>query len=587
MKKYLKLIPIFLFATLTLASTNRILDGTSITVGPGGGTLTLPNVTDTLVGKNTTDIFTNKSMSGASNTFTLIPNSATTATAAASASAIVTRDANANAVINNLLENYVTTATAGGTTVLTVSSAFQQFFTGTLTQSVQLPDATTLALGQQFQILNRSSGVVTVKNAGSSTVQAIAANAQTTVTVTNIGSSNGSWDSNYSTTSAGTVTSVGMSVPSFLSINGTPVTTSGTLAVTLSGTALPIANGGTSATSKAAAFDALSPMTTLGDGIFGGASGTNTRVVGNTTAAINFLAQTGTGAASVLPVWTSFNPPTTQVFTVTGTTTGYLFTVTSANATVGATYTNNGNTYTVLGTIASGTRLFTSQASAPAGSGTLTKSGGTGDATISFSAAGALATYTTPTGPRTPLYLQVQAVGAGGGGAAGGATGTQGNDGNDSLFGVTIVQAGGGKGGAGSAGVGGVGGISTLTTSSTVLKVAAVSGSPGGGGVSIINSSGGNGGGTYYGGEGGGGVTLGVGSNGSANTGGGGGGGGANAVAQGSGAGGGGGGYIETIITSPNSTYVYQVGLGGAGGSTTNTGGNGGTGYLVVTEHYQ
>jgi hypothetical protein len=46
----------------------------------------------------------------------------------------------------------------------------------------------------------------------------------------------------------GTVTSVDMSVPSFLSVSGNPITTSGTLAVTYSGTALPVANGGTGTT---------------------------------------------------------------------------------------------------------------------------------------------------------------------------------------------------------------------------------------------------------------------------------------------------------------------------------------------------
>lgn len=47
---------------------------------------------------------------------------------------------------------------------------------------------------------------------------------------------------------AGTVTSVGMTVPTFLSVAGSPVTGAGTLAVTLSGTALPVANGGSGAT---------------------------------------------------------------------------------------------------------------------------------------------------------------------------------------------------------------------------------------------------------------------------------------------------------------------------------------------------
>ena len=46
---------------------------------------------------------------------------------------------------------------------------------------------------------------------------------------------------------AGSVTSVAMTVPSFLSVSGSPITSSGTLAVTYSGTALPIANGGTNA----------------------------------------------------------------------------------------------------------------------------------------------------------------------------------------------------------------------------------------------------------------------------------------------------------------------------------------------------
>jgi hypothetical protein len=48
--------------------------------------------------------------------------------------------------------------------------------------------------------------------------------------------------------STGTVTSVAMTVPSFLSITGSPITSSGTLDVSLSGTALPVANGGTGLT---------------------------------------------------------------------------------------------------------------------------------------------------------------------------------------------------------------------------------------------------------------------------------------------------------------------------------------------------
>jgi len=47
----------------------------------------------------------------------------------------------------------------------------------------------------------------------------------------------------------GTVTSVGLTAPSLFTVSGSPVTTSGTLALTYSGNALPLANGGTGATS--------------------------------------------------------------------------------------------------------------------------------------------------------------------------------------------------------------------------------------------------------------------------------------------------------------------------------------------------
>ncbi|PYV08238.1 MAG: hypothetical protein DMG23_14080, partial [Acidobacteria bacterium] len=52
---------------------------------------------------------------------------------------------------------------------------------------------------------------------------------------------------------------------------------------------LPIASGGTGQTTAGAAFNALSPMTTLGDVTYGGASGAGTRLGGNTTTTKQFL----------------------------------------------------------------------------------------------------------------------------------------------------------------------------------------------------------------------------------------------------------------------------------------------------------
>ena len=82
---------------------------------------------------------------------------------------------------------------------------------------------------------------------------------------------------------SGTVTSVGLTAPSIFTVTGSPVTTSGTLAISYSGTALPIANGGTGATTASAAFNALSPVTTTGDLIVGTGVNTTGRLAVGTT----------------------------------------------------------------------------------------------------------------------------------------------------------------------------------------------------------------------------------------------------------------------------------------------------------------
>jgi hypothetical protein len=122
----------------------------------------------------------------------------------------------------------------------------------------------------------------------------------------------------------GTVTSVAASVPSIFSISGSPITSSGTLAMTYSGTALPLLNGGTGQTTKAPAFDALSPMTTGGDLIYGGASGTGTRLANGSAGQV--LQSNGTTLA---PSWVAagtgtvtsvgLSVPATSIFGTSGT----------------------------------------------------------------------------------------------------------------------------------------------------------------------------------------------------------------------------------------------------------------------------
>ena len=68
-------------------------------------------------------------------------------------------------------------------------------------------------------------------------------------------------------TGSGTVTSVAASVPSFLSIAGSPITTSGTLAVSYSGTALPVANGGTGLTALGTGLPTALGLAPTGSGV--------------------------------------------------------------------------------------------------------------------------------------------------------------------------------------------------------------------------------------------------------------------------------------------------------------------------------
>lgn len=114
------------------------------------------------------------------------------------------------------------------------------------------------------------SGLLDVANGGTGTATP-ALVAGTNVTITGI------WP-NQTVNSSGTVTSVAATVPAFLSIAGSPITTTGTLAITYSGTALPVANGGTGQTTANAAFNALSPVTSTGDLIIGNGTNSATRL---------------------------------------------------------------------------------------------------------------------------------------------------------------------------------------------------------------------------------------------------------------------------------------------------------------------
>ena len=115
--------------------------------------------------------------------------------------------------------------------------------------------------------------------------------AGTNVTIT------GTWpNQTINASSSGTVTSVAATVPSFLTVTGSPITTSGTLAISYSGTALPIANGGTSQTTAAAAITALTGTQT--SGYYLRSDGTNSSLAAIVAADVPTLNQNTTGTAA-------------------------------------------------------------------------------------------------------------------------------------------------------------------------------------------------------------------------------------------------------------------------------------------------
>jgi hypothetical protein len=188
--------------------------------------------------------------------------------------------------------------------------------------------------------------------------------------------------------------------------------------------------------------------------------------------------------------------------------------------------------------------------------------------------------YTTPAGVK---WFEVRLKAGGGGGAGGGNTtlGPAATAGGNSTFGPFAAQ-GGQPGNVNYSGVGG-------SASGGLENIQGASGGPCGSGSTTTGAAGGCGGGA----GGGVGIYISAGGNGAANSGGGGAGGACVADPVQpitSGGGGGEGGYCYGTIFNPAATYSYAVGPGGVAQNgapgTGYNGGNGGSGRILVIEHY-
>jgi len=148
--------------------------------------------------------------------------------------------------------------------VTSVSGTSPVVSSGGQTPAISMPAATTSVSGYLTStdwntFNNKGSGTVTSVTGTAPVVSSGGATPAISMAAAT-GSVNGyltstDWTTfNNKTSNTGTVTSVAATVPAFLSVSGSPITTSGTLALTYSGTALPVANGGTGLTTLTAGY---------------------------------------------------------------------------------------------------------------------------------------------------------------------------------------------------------------------------------------------------------------------------------------------------------------------------------------------
>jgi hypothetical protein len=143
------------------------------------------------------------------------------------------------------------TTVSGGTTGLTPATA--------TAGAVTLAGTLAVANGGTNATATPTAGAVPY---GTGTAYAFSAVGTSGQVLQSNGASAPTW---ATVTGTGTVTSVAATVPAFLSVTGSPITTAGTLALAYSGTAIPVANGGTNAiTASIASFNNITGYTAAG-----------------------------------------------------------------------------------------------------------------------------------------------------------------------------------------------------------------------------------------------------------------------------------------------------------------------------------
>jgi len=248
------------FSNAFLTNSSITVNGTAISLG-ASGTITAANPNALTIGTG----LTGTSYTGASAVTIALATSGVTAATYGSASQVpvfavdtygrVTSVTNTSiAIASGAVSGLAASATIDTTNAANITSGtlptgrISGSYTGitgvgTLTAGTWNGSTIGIGYGGTGLTATPTNGQLAIGNGSGYTLSTLTAG-------TNVSISNTAGGITISATpsSGGTVTSVAMTVPSFLSVTGSPITTSGTLAVTLSGTALPVANGGTGAT---------------------------------------------------------------------------------------------------------------------------------------------------------------------------------------------------------------------------------------------------------------------------------------------------------------------------------------------------
>jgi hypothetical protein len=283
-----------------------------------------------------------------------------------------------NIAVNKAVPGFTSITSAAGVTTLVAASTYYQRVVGTSTQTIQLPDATTLLNGTTFIIDNSSTQSITITDGATTTIDTAVAGSLTYIYLINNSTLAGTWAKNHflpssydfgaSTANFGTATITnaiwngtaigtaygGTGLTTFAAANNALYSTSssalvaGTLPVAAGGTGvttltgIPYANG-TSAYTVATTAQALTLIGTVPIAN-GGTNSTDTATAGgvgygtgtaHAYTAAGTAGQILTSAGASAPTWAA-NPPafpsgTVMLFVQTAAPTGWTKSVTHDN----------------------------------------------------------------------------------------------------------------------------------------------------------------------------------------------------------------------------------------------------------------